>query len=138
RFVRTLDAQGLATVPRHFGHVSQVDDLLEVDLVDLAGELVHPHLAVSRPGVDQGHHPAAVADQDLARLAEHGRHQDGEGNLAAGLGQRHSLLARQGGAASRGPTLARARARALALALALAELDAVEPEHVADRGPPLW
>src|SRR5712691_3374443 len=55
--------------------------------------------------------------------AKRGRYQDGEGDLAAGLRQRHLLLAGQGGTACRGPRRA----------WLLAKLNAGEPEHADDR-----
>jgi len=62
----------------------------------MAGELIHPHQAVRRPAVDQGHDPPAVADHYVAWPAERSGYQDREGDLTAGLLQRCLRLARQG------------------------------------------
>src|SRR6266516_4908662 len=125
--VRALDPQALAAVHPDLGHVAEMNELLEEDRVEVAGELIHPDLAVRRPAVDQGGDPPAVADHDLAGPAEGRRHQDGEGDVAAGLRQRHPPLAGQGGAAPRG----RRRARLLL------QLDAGESQDMGDHRPAL-
>src|SRR5262249_39096736 len=100
QFLRALDPQAPGSVPLGLGHVARMNELVEVDLVEVTGELIHPDQAVPRPVVDQGHHPPAVADHDVVWPAERRRYQDREGDLAAGLLQRHPPLAGQGGAAS--------------------------------------
>src|SRR5215831_7813076 len=127
QFLWALDPQAPGAVHLYLGHVAQVNEFLEHVLVEVARELVHPHQAVRRPAVDQGHDPPPVADHDFAGPAERRRHQDGEGDLVACPFQRHPPLARQGGAASRRPRRAGL----------LAQLDTGEPEHMDDRRPPL-
>src|SRR5262245_51828442 len=61
-----------------------MNDLLGAALAGLAGELVHPQLAIRGPKVDQGHQPPAIADHNFAGTAKRRRRQDGEGDLAAG------------------------------------------------------
>src|SRR5690242_1553408 len=95
--VRALDPQALGAVHLDPGHVAQLNELLEVGLVQVAGEFIYPYQAVRCPAVDQGYDPPAVADHDVARPAERRRYQDGEGDTVAGLFQRRLPLAGQGG-----------------------------------------
>src|SRR5712691_6490599 len=123
QYVRAPDPQAVGAVHLDLGHVAGVNELLEEDRVEMAGELIHPQLAERRPAVDQGCDPPAIADHDFTWPAKRGRYQDGEGDVAAGLRQRHLLLAGQGGTACRGTRRA----------WLLAKLNAGEPEHADDR-----
>src|SRR6266567_215172 len=57
QFVRALDPQALDVVDFDLDHVAEVNELLEEDRVQVARELVEPHLAVRCPAVDQGRDP---------------------------------------------------------------------------------
>src|SRR5712691_3098783 len=127
QYMRALDPQAFGAVHLDLGRVTEVNELLEEDRVEVAGELIHPQLAIRRPAVYQGRDPPAIADHNLAGPAERSRYLDGEGDLAAGLLQRHLPLAGQGSAASLGGDWARL----------LAELNAGEPKHMDDHRPPL-
>src|SRR6266542_958567 len=127
QYMRALDPQAFGAVHLDFGHVAEVNELLEEDWVEVAGELIHPQLSVRRPAVDQGRDPPAIADRNFAWPAERRRYQEGEGGLVAGLLQRHPPLAGQGSTTSRGAHGA----------WLLAKLNAGEPEHADDHRTPL-
>src|SRR5580700_4395513 len=94
--LRPGDPQPLHAVYPYRGGVADLDELLEVDLVQVTGEFVKPHLAVRRAIVAQRRDPSAVADRDRGRLAELGRHERSEGDALTRLLERHPLLTRQG------------------------------------------